>query len=187
LNARGCLWSLSVIGVAMAVASCGGDLSNEVADSGATKEAGGAPFDASDSADASDANHSVDVGDAPDGYPGCRWPAYLDLTDANADEGPCLAERHLIACTFGGVNSVCVSNDLTGCPDDGLVSNAPATCHDVCEPGEYGVRCGFVPPPPPIMGGPPIMEGPFPPPPASCHFTNIDLDELYVECCPCGS
>jgi hypothetical protein len=179
LNARRCLWSLSVIGVAMAVASCGGDLASEAAHSGATKEAGGAPFDASDSADASDANQSGDASDALGGFPGCRWPAYLDLTDANAIQGPCLAQRHLLACTSGSAG-VCVSDDLT-CPQDGFHLDASVSCHDVCEPGEYGVRCGSIAP----LSGP--MGGPFPPPPASCHYTNILLDEISVECCPCGS
>jgi hypothetical protein len=167
------LAGVALIGVAMPAASCGGDLSNEAADSGSPKDARIEPADAGDSVDArSDAN----------ALSTCAPPAWVDPFEGSfPSNGQCVAARYAVSCMLLWADAAaqfsagaCISNDPTRCPEN-VASGAALVCHNHCEPNEYALQCGT--PPSPVMA---------PPPPATCRIV-VSAGEDPVYCCPCGS
>ena len=102
----------------------------------------------------------------------CNWPAQYDPGSGSADQ--CTAAKNLLSCAGSNGDGVtCLSNDTSGCPDDGEEPGVTFTCTDQCESGEYGVACGFGPDASPL-------------PPDHCRSMGANPGGTQYYCCPCG-
>jgi|HubBroStandDraft_1064217.scaffolds.fasta_scaffold105135_1 hypothetical protein len=109
--------------------------------------------------------------------PACTWPSSLDPADASS--GQCRAARAVLSCSSAnGSGEGCLSDDPTQCPTTGLicVSCGPFTCHDQCEPSEYGLVCGGI--------GPSVSAAQ---PPSDCRSVGVTPGGTAFYCCPCGA
>src|SRR5262245_27763866 len=65
---------------------------------------------------------------------GCAWPAEFNRELPTL--GQCKAARAVIYCKSDIVVSVCIGDPTHEC--DNPEPSRPLTCHNACEPGEYG-------------------------------------------------
>jgi hypothetical protein len=178
--------------VLVVVAACGGSVETNGGGDAGVEDVGGGTRGGSD-ATAKDtgggrrggSDSAVQDAGPP---PVCTMPA--DLTGDAARASGCYASRALIECdnVGGGCSELCMSNDLTTCPDSGLPAPScgsssgpdtmPETCSDQCAAGEYAVTCDI-----------PEDGGDAPSPPADCRSIDPPAEsaEATYSCCPCGS
>jgi hypothetical protein len=102
--------------------------------------------------------------------PACTWAPL----SAEAGSRACSANRALLECsTEAGAGTICLSDNPTQCPDQPVLGGS-LTCHNQCDPHEYGVVCGG--PPPAIYADPP----------AGCRGVTPVPSGAVFYCCPCS-
>jgi hypothetical protein len=109
------------------------------------------------------------------GLPACTIPASMEPP---SQPHAWTVGRALISCKGNGLNTICISDNGTTCPDDPVTVGS--SCTDECAPDEYAV--GY--------GGPPTFDddaGGYLTPPliASCSGGDGLPSGTSLTCCPC--
>ena len=107
--------------------------------------------------------------------PACAWPSsWAGLDAAVSSSGACVAGRAYLSCTApDGSGEVCLTDDVTGCPEPNATGLHYGTCQNLCNAGEYALACG----------GP--GPGPWPTPPPECRPAFSGPGGGTASCCPC--
>jgi hypothetical protein len=104
----------------------------------------------------------------------CKRADGLDGPGAPRDS--CTSKRAYLKCDLpGGVTELCLSDDPTRCPDEGVSGGAAAmSCSDQCAADEYAVACGRI--------GPNVGSAA---PPDGCRSLLAGPGGGISYCCPC--